>query len=373
MIRSLRLKNYRGFEDYTLSDLSRVNLLVGKNNSGKTAILEAVQLVATGGNSRELTNLARQRGEFISGSIDPSNEKLRTYPDVTHIFRGHTLKEGSFFSLSTEGDLGSLTVSIVRYEEGYRHLRNFPLDEALTFSGLGVLSEFRRPGSSDPGPRSTVPVTEEGAILFHRPRPYGWSNQETFDGRPVRLIPQGSLDRRLMNEMWEQVLTEIKERDVSEAMRILDPNISSIAFLSNDPSYGREPRSGILLGFEGEQRRQPLGSHGEGMRRVLALALCLTTTRNGILLIDEVDTGLHYSVLGDVWHLIVETAKRHDMQVFLTTHSLDSIRALAWVCETHPELASEVSLQKIERALDEAVAFSADQIQIAVEQDIEVR
>lgn len=103
------------------------------------------------------------------------------------------------------------------------------------------------------------------------------------------------------------------------------------------------------------------------------MALGLATTKGGVLLIDEVDTGLHYSVLGDVWLLIVEAAKRYNIQVFLTTHSLDCIRALGWLCEEREDLASEVSIQKIERALKKSVAFDGEQIQIAVEQDIEVR
>lgn len=103
------------------------------------------------------------------------------------------------------------------------------------------------------------------------------------------------------------------------------------------------------------------------------MALALATTKGGVLLIDEVDTGLHYSILGDVWLLIVEAAKRLNIQVFLTTHSYDCVRALAWLCQTRPDLGPEVSIQKIERKLDRSVSLDAKQIQIAIEQDIEVR
>ena len=121
------------------------------------------------------------------------------------------------------------------------------------------------------------------------------------------------------------------------------------------------------------QRRLPLGSQGEGMRRMLALALSLARAQNGVLLIDEIDTGLHYSIMGDMWLLVAETARRYNIQVFATTHSFDCVRGLDWLCLHHPELGKDVSLQKIVPELASAVAFDAEQIRIAVEQDIEVR
>jgi predicted ATP-dependent endonuclease of OLD family len=176
-----------------------------------------------------------------------------------------------------------------------------------------------------------------------------------------------------MVELWNQILIEGREGDVIDAMQILDPQLTSIVFLGGDRSYGMESKNEVLLGFKGEQRRNPLSNYGEGMRRLLALALTLANAKGGVLLIDEIDTGLHYSVLEDVWRLIVETAKRLDIQVFATTHSFDCLRSLASLCARRPDLAKEISVQKIERELDEAVALDAEQIQIAVEQEIEVR
>ena len=176
-----------------------------------------------------------------------------------------------------------------------------------------------------------------------------------------------------MSAMWDNVVTEGQEQDVVGAMKILESKLNSIIFLSGDRPYRYEGRGGILAGFEGMQGRLPLGSLGEGMRRLLALSLSLARTKNGILLIDEIDTGLHYSIMGDMWLLVAQTAMRYDIQVLATTHSLDCIRGLDWLCRHHPELAKEVSLQKIEPELPMSVALDAAQIKISVEQDIEVR
>ena len=109
------------------------------------------------------------------------------------------------------------------------------------------------------------------------------------------------------------------------------------------------------------------------MRRLLALSLSLIRTEQGILLVDEIDTGLHWTVMEEMWRLVVETARRSSVQVFATTHSYDCIRGLASLVESRPDLAGDVSIQKIERSLKEAVRFDAKDIRAAVEQNVELR
>ena len=92
-----------------------------------------------------------------------------------------------------------------------------------------------------------------------------------------------------------------------------------------------------------------------------------------MLLVDEIDTGLHYSIMGDLWMLITMAARQNDIQVFVTTHSLDCIHGLGWLCEHQPDLATDVSLQKIETNLDESVSLDAAKIKIAVQQEDEMR
>ena len=64
--------------------------------------------------------------------------------------------------------------------------------------------------------------------------------------------------------------------------------------------------------------------------------------------------------MGDMWRLIVKAALQNGVQVFATTHSFDCVQGLAWLCKHHPDLGSHVSLQKIERDLNEAVTLDAE-------------
>jgi hypothetical protein len=177
----------------------------------------------------------------------------------------------------------------------------------------------------------------------------------------------------LMKSMWDKVNIEGRQTEIITAMQILEPSLKDLFFLTSDKSARDGSQSGILAAFEGHPKRVPLGSYGEGMRRLLALALALACAHGDVLLVDEIDTGLHYSVMGDLWRMVVESARRNDVQVFATTHSLDCVRGLAWLCEYHPDLGEDVSLQTIDPDLEESVASDARGIRIAVEQDIEVR
>ena len=127
------------------------------------------------------------------------------------------------------------------------------------------------------------------------------------------------------------------------------------------------------MGRQDGDRRLPIGSYGEGMRRLLAVSLALVGTKNGCLLIDEIDTGFHWTVMEDMWRLVVEAAQRSSVQVFATTHSFDCIRALGALVRSRPDLAEQVAIQKVHPSLEQAVCIPGEEIGVAVEQDIEVR
>ena len=275
MLSKLKLEEYRGFEVYELADLSRVNLLVGPNNCGKTSILEAVHFLVSRGDLSVLTRSARRHGEMNDAGAEPTRR-----------------------------------------------------------------TKWSANASASP---------------------------------PVQFVTPDSLEVEPMRAMWDQVLIEGREAEVIGAMQLLEPELDSIHFLTNDDPQMRAGRAGVLLGFRGTGRRVPLGSYGDGMRRLLALSLSLMRTAEGFLLIDEIDTGLHWTVMEDMWRLVVETAQQSSIQVFATTHSFDCLRGLAALVESRPDLAEEISVQKIERLLTKAVGVDAQDLRVAVEQNIEVR
>ena len=173
--------------------------------------------------------------------------------------------------------------------------------------------------------------------------------------------------------MWDKVTQEGKEADVVQALQIIEPRISDIRFLTGGGRVsGRF--AGILVELDGKPaERVPLGSFGDGLRRLLSLSIAMIQSAKGVLLIDEIDTGLHFSVMAKLWRFIIDAARTFDVQVFATTHSLDCLRGMAQLFEDFPEYGTEASLQRITTDLQESVTFSAHEIAIAMRQELEVR
>ena len=369
MLGTLQLERFRGFETYALTDFTRVNLLVGKNNCGKTSILEAIHFLVSGGNPFVLTRAANRRGEVSDTGAKGGGWR----PDVSHFFFGHRLEPGTNFRLLGDGyEPVSVEIRFAEADDDYGSQyvdddseRAFPLVLLLERNAQTSVFPLRENGS-----------LIESRILFRSPR-------RTLAGplprRPEDLTPPfefvtpDSLNPDRMRTIWDRVLTEDRESQVLDAMKLLDGDLKSIRFLTSDASRVRSDRAGVLLGFKGGGPRVPLGSYGDGMRRLLALALAFVQTAGGVLLVDEIDTGLHWTVMEDMWRLVVDTARKSSVQVFATTHSYDCIRGFASLVESRPDLASDVSIHKIERSLDKAVHLDADRMQVAVEQNIEVR
>jgi hypothetical protein len=367
MLSRIKIVNYRGFRSYNLHGLTGVNLLVGKNNSGKTALLESIHLLASGGDPTVLVSAATRRGEFVSGNRDEA------FLDISHFFHGHEIEPGAHFSLSAENGLPPVTVRAVPLSEIepalFEDVRGSRPAYALMIEGWRAESKRGRP----------IILSEEGALLVDpRVPPRRYVGEEQREGPPIVFIAPDSLASISLGAMWNQVLREKQEGEIRKAMQILEPGLEDIVFQTGDFVYRPVDRyyggrSGVLASIAGDPRRVPLGSMGDGMRRLLALSISLVHARGGYLIIDEIDTGFHYSIMAKMWELVVQTAKESNIQVFATTHSSDCVRGLGILCKQKPKLQKQVSAHKIERSLDNNVPFSGADVLNAVEQDIEIR
>ena len=379
MLRTLELQGYRGFESFRLSGLKRVNLLVGKNNCGKTSILEAMDFLVSRGDPSVLARSARRRGETgLQEIAEPPGSNLPDLlPDVSHLFFGRRIGPGASLRISSREDFGALLIELLSLpdvenemdDRGTGNVPQTPLfdDELDPGPALGI-----RISGDVPDRVPILPVTDGGLLLPSKHVRLWRSRSSIASGAPpAAFLTQDSLHPASMGVIWDRVLSEGREPEVIAAMKLLESDLDSIHFLTGG-AY-RRASGGILAGFGKNGRRVPLGSLGDGMRRLLALSLSLIRADNGFLLIDEIDTGLHFSVMEDMWKLVVTTALNSNVQVVATTHSYDCIQGLTALLISAPELAPEVSMQKIERSLPAAVNLDATEIQVAVRQGIELR
>ncbi|WP_243147110.1 AAA family ATPase [Scytonema sp. UIC 10036] len=123
---------------------------------------------------------------------------------------------------------------------------------------------------------------------------------------------------------------------------------------------------------QGDQR-VPIGSMGDGIWRILGLALSTVCAKNGFLFVDEIDTGLHFTAMSDMWKLVWKTATRLNVQVFATTHSNDCWTSLADIATQEKATEDGITIQRIEREKQTGIAFTEREIVIAAQRGIEVR
>ena len=162
-----------------------------------------------------------------------------------------------------------------------------------------------------------------------------------------------------------------REESITQALRCVEPAVERIAPVADEPvRLDRYSPGGVVLKLRDVTDRVPIGSMGDGMWRILGLALSIASADGGVLLVDEIDTGLHYSVMEDMWRMISERAAALSVQVFATTHSRDCYESLAAIAKSD---TGDVTIQRIDRDREEAVRFSREAIVAVAERGIEVR
>lgn len=376
MLDSLTIEGFRCFERFEVKDLARINLLVGTNKSGKTALLEALRLWSTAAAPDVLEDVLHRRNEHLTSA--PSDLDLA----VRHLFRGHGVEPGQTFTILAHRDEKKLGFQV--------SIETTPgLGEQLAEYGRSMLFPEAKPANPESRkgplvlrvditddrhteasahPRSySVRLTSEGnlaaRVLRRMPRP--------TDNPLVLFIPTRSLSRGTVASMFGDIVLTDEEQHVIDALRIIDPSIERLALAVGDSVVA--DGSGLLVRCKGQSERIPIGSMGDGIWRMLSLSLALVRARGGMLLVDEIDTGLHFSAMLEMWKLIIETARRLDVRVFATTHTRDCYASLAAALRGTDAAPGTAAIHRIERDKGRTVAYDQQQIIMAADDDIEVR
>lgn len=316
MFHDLTIQNYRIFRDFSVDGLAPVNLVVGMNNSGKTSLLEALYLLASQDRPLSLLELLYDRGEYVEAGNGPGLVEYQ----LAHIFHGHNPRPNL---------KAPLPESIIGFQSRvdtprslYMRLSpavvtSFTPEQALHLddvverkpSSYELLFAYNADSPSDP---TTVVTTSLLKIPVGR--------DYSVSGRPLRaksviescqFITADGVDYAHLGRLWDAVTLTPMEHDIVEALQVLEPAVERISFTSNRTSSG-----GILVKLQDAVTPIPLSSMGDGMRRILSLVMSAVTAQNGILLVDEIDTGLYHGAQADVWRLLIEISRRLNVQIF---------------------------------------------------------
>jgi hypothetical protein len=185
------------------------------------------------------------------------------------------------------------------------------------------------------------------------------------------FLRANDVDETVLGQLWDRVVATPDKDAVVEALRRLEPHIRDVDLRSES----RLPfRSRVAVRIEnGTSSSAPIGSFGEGVAWLFSLALGAAATPNKLLLVDDIDAGLHHRVMAHMWAMVIDTARRRDLQVFATTHSIDCITALRRACIETPERAGEIRVVRLVKGGRSGITFTADELDTAIEGEVEVR
>ncbi len=376
MLQSLKIENFRGFQKFELKQLGRINLIVGTNNSGKTSILEAIQLLCSRFDLDPLSRVMSSRGELVRNEEERVGTRRDIELDIRHLFYGHQILDESEFCISASHISGEdvftgmvrniefLQGEVFANDDVENSLRDLEL--LLRWKYDAEFEEISIPLSYD----SRVSMEDARRSILRSKRNRNVSTKNSIE--KVSFISSSSLKVREMVELFDQIVLTPEEDVVIQALRTIDPKIDRIAPLSGSRSFYSE-RSGFVVKYQNIDFPIPIGNMGDGIWRMLGLAMSVTCVKKGVLLIDEIDTGLHFSTMQSMWRVIFEAAQRLNVQIFATTHSRDCWESLAEIAEEYQDSGEEIIVHRIQPEKKASVEFNSREMMIAFEENIEVR
>jgi hypothetical protein len=321
----LAIHRFRGLRDVVLRDLGSVNIFVGTNNSGKTSVLEALSLAANPFDPFGWVQVATRR-DLLGSALRAGFFRLRwLFPhggtsDPQTAYRGH-------IELSVGG--GSLFQSIRADYQDLRSLREAPPSADAGGAPLPPFVIERN------GVRLEVEAVHRAPESARRRETFEWWEGErnlvstpVFASTPVRLVtPYDHLIQPLLAEQYSDARRRGGTDQIIELLSAIDPRIQGLEVLTAPRSIPREADATLYI-RDASAGLLPIDAFGDGIRRILLIAFAIASARNGILLVDELETAIHISALGRAFRWMVQACADNNVQLFATTHSLEAIDAL---------------------------------------------
>ena len=377
MLNSLSIRGYRRFDHFELHDLGRVNLLVGRNDSGKTSILEAIQLLVSGCNLEVFKNALARRGDVVllESSADGHTQLA---VNVKHAFHGHWAEPPLALSISGD-DGGDEQLSCEFKVEPVTEKGNGSTTENSNAWHRDQLLKFECRRGDRIGVKGFERLEEQVGLPVHARKSYMRPMIDTFElkefHQPSCFVPTGSFSVETAGELFQDIALTPDEDRVVSLLQTIEPEVVRIGFVHNTTRWEQFPkgRAGFVLKLRNGDKPISMATLGEGAWRILALSLSAMKARGGVLLVDEIDTGLHFTVLDKLWMALLKLANELDIQIFATTHSGDCVERLAAICHDNVEAGSQVTIQRIDPEFNTAVAYTEREIIFAADRGIEVR
>ena len=359
VVENLEINNFRAIKKLKIESFKRLNILVGKNNSGKSTILESIFLLCGISNPQLIMNIHLFRDlmlnndedfSFIFRNLDFKNTPLLKFNTSTNENRKLSI-EPMFEQIK----LGPPNYTRTINEEARKEISLTVNTESVAKTINGIKTKFSIY-------KSDKEENHEAEISIFQGR-------VKFDTNYKEKIPCSFLTQTTMYANWDSRLENLivhKElKKVIERLKLIDPKIQ-------DLQLGAK---GMIYVDYGLNTLIPVNICGDGIRRILAVISAIHSMKNGAVIIDELENGFHYSALETLWSSIIEAAHASNVQVFVSTHSYESLQVLGSVLKEKMFKNDDIRVFRIEtNDKEHSITDYDDEIfSAALEEKFEIR
>lgn len=328
-LKDIRISGFRGLKDICLESCGDVNLLVGENNSGKTSVLEAIYLLGAPTSVERWHQVQQIRSSW------PMSDSFARYKDTTPPIEWYFPRdEEQTNHINVSANLGGeLFARKETLQASVERIVGSPPESSIQTENEFEEGVFRRAQEAEsnevPGLRITIhketapyiiTIWEEGRRSY----------QKTTECFNVEVV--NSLGHRSDAHLLRYVSSLVKSNKKSEAEALykgIDPRAKRLEIADPlDVKSRRMSLATVVVEMDGVGF-VPIQALGDGMRRALLLSAVVSNMeRGGVILIDEIEVGMHVSVLKDVLGWLISSCKKAGIQMFMTTHSVEAIDAI---------------------------------------------
>lgn len=346
VIKNMYIKTFRGVNNLKLNDLAQINILTGDNNSGKTSILELLQSLKNPYSLKVWYDLLRRKN-------GPSYMGLTYYEGFYDLFNVNSNEKNIEYKIQTDCNDIDIMITADETEKEIGQLKK----ETLGMSGMLTLdsSDYDYElETTDLIPRLDLKLyinqdLEDELILYEGQIHSRHSINNRVNQNIVYISPiqhaEGSL---FLNNVLDR--PDLYE-EMIEILRQYDDGIISI-------NYDTKSEKGLNRGVykilsKSAKKALPLNMYGDGMKKAILLMSAVIKAKDGILLLDEFETAIHTSAMDKTFRWILQTCKKLNVQVFLTSHSKEAIDK---VLKCDPSITEDIALYTLSKINEQTVS-----------------
>ena len=349
---SIEIENFRCLRKIRIDNIKPITLVSGKNNAGKTSLLDAVYFANKINKPDMLIQLHNTRGVRLN-TLTPENlwgdffydRNIDNPCSITEKIFGETVKLTS----QTKKNLDDSSLQL-KTSTNIISSVNYP----LLVSDIVVGDEKASVTTSITGDSSINQNVRGKAKAFIFPNVV---YVDTHRQNNVNVI-----------EYFGKIDIEGMTGRIVDVLKIIEPSIKDLSVVVIGGV------SQIFALTSNSEKKIPIKSMGDGINRLLEMIITVIANANSVILIDEIENGFHYSIHKDLWKLLSMAALAVNSQLIATTHSYECISAAAAAVK-ECNLSDDFEYIRIDREKDSFILnyYDSKLLDNAVLNEVEVR